>query len=199
MAESEYNDSLGHAMVVGGCGFLGHHIVKLLLSRHPKTKISILDLRISSNQIPNPQTSYHACNITDADAVQQLFKKLKPDVVIHTASPVALGTPQEVMYKVNVEGTRNLLKAAQDNGVKGFVYTSSASVIMGEMTELVNVDERWPTIAGEKQPEYYTHTKVSLIMQQIYHLLHRANSYRFSQKPRSSKRIERCPPFSPAQ
>ena len=82
------------------------------------------------------------------------------DAIIHTASPHAFGIPHSVMYKVNVDGTKCLLKAAQDAGVKAFVYTSSASVIMGELTELVNVDERWPTIAGEDQPEYYTHTKV---------------------------------------
>jgi sterol-4alpha-carboxylate 3-dehydrogenase (decarboxylating) len=157
MAESQ--DSLGHVVVIGGCGFLGHHIVKLLLSRHPKTKISILDLRITSNQIPNPQTSYHICDITDVGSLQPLFKKLKPDVVIHTASPTAfLG--REILYKINVEGTKNLLKVSQETGVKAFVYTSSASVIMGEMTALVNVDERWPVMVGESQPEYYSHTKV---------------------------------------
>ena len=163
MAENLFRDSLGHAVVVGGCGFLGHHIVKLIISRHPKTNISVLDLRITSNQISNPQTSYHACDITDADAVHQIFSKLKPDVVIHTASPVAFGIPKKIMYNVNVEGTKNLLKAAQDSGVTAFVYTSSASVIMGDLTELINVDERWPTIAGEDQPEYYTHTKVGTL------------------------------------
>jgi sterol-4alpha-carboxylate 3-dehydrogenase (decarboxylating) len=156
---TDFEHSLGHAVIVGGCGFLGHHIVKLLLSRHPKTKISILDLRITSNQIPNPNTSYHICDITDEDALSDLFKTLKPDVVIHTASPTAfLG--KEILYKINVEGTKNLLKVAQETGVKAFVYTSSASVIMGEMTELINVDERWPVMVGENQPEYYSHTKV---------------------------------------
>ncbi|KIW07734.1 uncharacterized protein PV09_01664 [Verruconis gallopava] len=154
---AEKQESLGHTVVVGGCGFLGSHIVKLLLSRHPKTKISILDLRIK-DQIPNPQTSYHSCDITDAESLLQLFKELKPDVVIHTASSTAF-LPKDITYKINVEGTKNLLKAAQETGVKAFVYTSSASVIMGEMTEMINVDERWPVVIGDRQPEYYSHTK----------------------------------------
>jgi sterol-4alpha-carboxylate 3-dehydrogenase (decarboxylating) len=40
------------------------------------------------------------------------------------------------------------------------VYTSSASVILGATEPLVNADERWPIVAGDAQPEYYTTTKV---------------------------------------
>jgi sterol-4alpha-carboxylate 3-dehydrogenase (decarboxylating) len=157
MAEKQ-QQSLGHVAVIGGCGFLGSHIVKLLLSRHPKTKISIVDLRIK-NEIPNPQTSYHACDVTDFPSLDLLFKKLKPDVVIHTASPTAF-LAKDILYKINVDGTKNLLKVSEENGVKAFVFTSSASVVMGEMTALVNVDERWPVMIGANQPEFYSHTKV---------------------------------------
>ena len=157
---SEDQKYLGHVVVVGGCGFLGSHIVKLILSRHPRTKISILDLRIK-DQIPNPQTSYHSCDITDLQSLGDLFKKLKPNVVIHTASPTAF-LAKEILYKINVEGTKNLLKVSEENGVNAFVFTSSASVVMGEMTALTNVDERWPVMVGENQPEYYSHTKVRL-------------------------------------
>lgn len=65
------------------------------------------------------------------------------------------------MLKVNVNGTNNLLKAAQDVDVKAFVFTSSASVIMDAENDLTNADERWPVIVGDAQPEYYTHTKVN--------------------------------------
>ncbi|TID16405.1 hypothetical protein E2P81_ATG11833 [Venturia nashicola] len=152
-------DDLGHVIVIGGCGFVGHHIVSLLLSRHPKTIVSTLDLRTSRNRIANPNAFYYDCDITDLAALQQLFAKLKPNAVIHTASPVAFGIPPSVMLKVNVDGTNNLLRAAQDVGVKAFVFTSSASVIMDAENDLVNADERWPVITGKAQPEYYTHTK----------------------------------------
>jgi sterol-4alpha-carboxylate 3-dehydrogenase (decarboxylating) len=63
------------------------------------------------------------------------------------------------MYKVNVDGTDNLLNVARETGVKAFVYTSSASVIMDKENDVINADERWPVISGKEQPEYYTHTK----------------------------------------
>ncbi|KAK8168244.1 3-beta hydroxysteroid dehydrogenase/isomerase family-domain-containing protein [Phyllosticta citrichinensis] len=152
--------TLGHVVVVGGCGFLGHHIVNLLVERFPEGRVSVLDLRTSKNRNPSSKVSYHDADITSEESTKSLFEKLKPDVVIHTASPVAHGIPHEIMYKVNVDGTRNLLRASQESGVKAFVYTSSASVIFDNATELVNADESYPVIAGDDQPSYYTSTKV---------------------------------------
>jgi sterol-4alpha-carboxylate 3-dehydrogenase (decarboxylating) len=151
--------SFGKVLVVGGCGFLGSHIVNLIVKRHPDSQISVLDLRTNANRHTDSSISYHDGDITDLVSMQVLFAKIKPDVVIHTASPHFNLSPQ-IHDKVNVDGTRNLLKAAQDSGVKAFVYTSSASVIFGPAVELVNADESWPLITGDAQPEYYTTTKV---------------------------------------
>ncbi|KAB2574471.1 3-beta hydroxysteroid dehydrogenase/isomerase [Lasiodiplodia theobromae] len=158
---SAANKSLGHVVVTGGCGFLGHHIVKLLVERYPASRVSVLDLRTTNNRLSSSSVSYHDGDITDAAAMSELFKtKLAgADVVIHTASPHAVGVPDEVMRKVNVDGTRNLLDAAREAGVKAFVYTSSASVIFDGVIELVNADERYPIVAGKGQPSYYTTTK----------------------------------------
>jgi sterol-4alpha-carboxylate 3-dehydrogenase (decarboxylating) len=162
MADNPFKQSLGHAFVIGGCGFLGSHIVELILERHPQTKVTILDLRDSANR-SKESTNFFACDITNAAAVEEIFQKSKPDVVIHTASPVAHGAvkmKEDVMRKVNVDGTNVLLKAAKESGVKAFVYTSSASVVTGMQDEYINVDERWPLVVGKDQPDYYTHTKV---------------------------------------
>jgi sterol-4alpha-carboxylate 3-dehydrogenase (decarboxylating) len=162
MTDNPFQQTLGHVFITGGCGFLGSHMVELLLERHPQTKVTILDLRDSPNR-PTDRTNFFACDITDATAVEEIFQKSKPDVVIHTASPVAHGTAkmnEAVMLKVNVDGTKVLLKAAQESGVKAFVYTSSASVSTQLSVDSINIDERWPLIMGKDQPDYYTHTKV---------------------------------------
>lgn len=151
--------SLGKVVVVGGCGFLGSHIVNYIVERHPQTQVAVLDLRTNSNRNASSNVSYHDADITDLVAITALFSKIKPDAVIHTASP-HFDLKPEIHDKVNVGGTKNLVKAAQDTGVKAFVYTSSASVILGATEPLVNADERWPIVAGKEQPEYYTTTKV---------------------------------------
>lgn len=150
--------SLGHVTVIGGCGFLGSHIVSLLHKRHPQTTISVLDLRTTSNRLTSPLITYHDADITDAPLLTTLFAQLRPDAVIHTASP-HFHLPPAVHDAVNVQGTKNLLAAAQAAGVKAFVYTSSASVVLGPETELVNATEAWPLVTGAAQPEHYTSTK----------------------------------------
>ncbi len=158
MAAPSPDPSLGKVLVVGGCGFLGHHIVKLIVKQHPQTQIAVLDLRTVSNRHSSPTVSYHDGDITDVDAMRALFAEIKPDAVIHTASP-HFNLPPQIHDKVNVDGTNNLLRAAQESGVKAFVYTSSAGVVLGPARELVNADETWPLVTGDAQPEHYVSTK----------------------------------------
>ncbi|CAO2656715.1 Nn.00g055180.m01.CDS01 [Neocucurbitaria sp. VM-36] len=158
MSRLESIPSLGKVVVVGGCGFLGSHIVSYIVKHHPQTQVAVLDLRTSSNRNASANISYHDGDITDDVAMKALFSQIRPDAVIHTASP-HFDLKPEIHEKVNVQGTKNLLQAAQHAGVKAFVYTSSASVVLDAVTELVNADERWPLVTGKAQPEYYTTTK----------------------------------------
>ncbi|KAF2836246.1 hypothetical protein M501DRAFT_1019048 [Patellaria atrata CBS 101060] len=138
---------LGHVLVTGGCGFLGHHIVNLLLERDPEVRISVLDLRTTHNRNLNSQVSYYDGDITDYSKTKSLFETLRPDVVIHTASPHFNLSP-DILLKVNLDGTKVLLQGAQETGVKAFVYTSSASIIH-DGKNLINADERWPLAYAE--------------------------------------------------
>ena len=151
--------SLGHVIVTGGTGFLGGHIVSLLSSRQACSKLTSLYLKPSANPVPG--VDYVTGDITDYDAMLKLFGKLKPTAVIHTAGPVHTAGNKEVMYNVNVNGTKALVRAAQEADVKAFVYTSSASVISDTKSDLINADETYPLMMGKEQPEYYTVTKAT--------------------------------------
>lgn len=155
--DTEKVQSLGHVLVTGGSGFLGHQIVSLLSSRNACSKITSLDIKPPPNPVNG--VSYELGDITDYDAMLSLFQKLKPDGVIHTASPVALTKNKDLYMRVNVEGTKTLVRASQDTNVKAFVYTSSGSVIHDGVSDLVNADERYPVLTGKEQPDYYMITK----------------------------------------
>ncbi|KAF5249957.1 hypothetical protein FANTH_4757 [Fusarium anthophilum] len=150
---------LGRVVVIGGNGFLGHHIVNQALEQWTTTATIGVDLRCERNR--NPKAEYRECDITDSERLLSLFEELKPDVVIHTASPVAVNPNigHDVFKKVNVDGTQAVVDACQKTGVKVLVYTSSASVISDNVTDLLNADERWPLIRGAAQTEYYSETK----------------------------------------
>jgi sterol-4alpha-carboxylate 3-dehydrogenase (decarboxylating) len=153
--------SLGSVVVVGGNGFLGHYIVDIALSQWETTAVTSVDLRCDRNR--NAAAAYRECDITDAPRLAALFAELRPDVVIHTASPVVDGgkTARALFDKVNVEGTRSVVEACQKAAVKALVYTSSASVISDNVSDLHNADERWPVIRGALQSEYYSETKAA--------------------------------------
>lgn len=162
MNTEKQSQSLGHVLVVGGCGFLGHHIVSQLLeSFHRSAQISVLDLRTDRNRL-HPVTYYDG-DITSETSVLKVLEAVQPRIIIHTASPVPFddGNNHDAIYKkVNVDGTRNLLHlAGKTPCVKAFVYTSSASVIHDTISDLINADERWPVLYGSQQREYYSETK----------------------------------------
>lgn len=147
--------SLHNVLVVGGCGFLGHHVVKLLLEQHPECNVSVLDLRIDVNNFP--KVTYYSADITSRTQVDEVLTKSKPEVVIDTVSPI-FGLGKDIYFKVNVDGTRTLLEASTDKGVRAFVYTSSASVVFDGVSDMRNVNESAPI---PKVPmDAYNETKV---------------------------------------
>jgi len=59
--------------------------------------------------------------------------------IFHTASSVH-GLPDEVYFRVNVQGTENIVAAAQKCNVKKLVFTSSTGVVWS-VKDIVDVDE----------------------------------------------------------
>ncbi|KAF3933898.1 hypothetical protein ABW19_dt0204383 [Dactylella cylindrospora] len=141
MATKPNQTPIPSCLVVGGCGFLGGAIVKSLLAKHPSCKITAADIRLV-NQISHPNVTYVTIDITDLSSISSVIENAKPEVVIHTASPIH-GLGREIYMKVNVEGTKNVCKACEDGGVKVMVYTSSAGVVY-DGSPLINVDETEP-------------------------------------------------------
>jgi sterol-4alpha-carboxylate 3-dehydrogenase (decarboxylating) len=160
---SQKKTDLGRVLVIGGCGFLGHHVVNQLVDKYTAS-VSVIDLRCIRNRRPESDgVKYFDADITDSGRLQSIFEEIKPDVVIHTASPPAqasVSVTHELFRKVNVDGTQAVVGACKSTGVKALVFTSSASVMSDNVSDLINADERWPVIRGEKQTEYYSETKV---------------------------------------
>lgn len=157
MSYPQPSSSIRSALVIGGCGFLGHHLV-LQLVQNQSIQVSVLDIRTTRNR--SPGVSYYDGDITSAERVQAVIREAKPEVIFHTASPIVASQNTNLYYQVNVEGTRNLLERAGDAGfVKAFVYTSSASVVHDSVSDLVDADESLPVLQSPVQTEIYSHTK----------------------------------------
>ncbi len=82
-------------------------------------------------------------DLTNADSVNGFVGACRPDVIIHCAAYTAVDKAEEdsaVCYKVNIDGTKNLCKAAAELQAK-FVYISTDYVFDGENSEPYEVDD----------------------------------------------------------
>ena len=137
-------------LITGGTGFVGSAIVDALQRKHPDWALTVLDVEEAT--IARSHVRYLKGDVTLLADVNEAIEQAKPAVIIHTAGLVpALAErygrkERDKIFRVNVEGTRNMLAAAKDNDVKAFVWTGSCTAVTDDMKhQYPNVDERWPT------------------------------------------------------
>lgn len=113
--------------ITGASGYIGHKLVLAALKRGYKVHILVRD--IHSKELPiHPEISVFKGDITDKESLMAAMKGCEK--VIHAAGITKMSSrDNSVFYKVNVEGTKNVLDSALASGVKKFVFTSSGAVI----------------------------------------------------------------------
>jgi len=140
-----------NVFITAGSGLLG----KALLETCPN------EFKLNATYFPNKPDSFpesvnfFVLNITDRDRVLKCIKKIKPDVIIHTA---AIGSVdfceknKDISWATNVDGTKNIIEAARECNSE-IVYVSSNAVFDGSNPPYKEGDEVNPI-------SYYGETKV---------------------------------------
>ncbi|KAF4590102.1 erg26, C-3 sterol dehydrogenase [Pleurotus pulmonarius] len=136
-------------MVIGGSGFLGRHIVQQLLDRGDL--VSVFDIVQRYSDVP-----FYSGDISEEEQVAAALRKCGATCIIHTASPPAGLSDPALYWKVNVDGTKAVIAAAQSVGVRKLVFTSSAGVVFNG-SDNIDVDERLPF--PEKPMDAYNESK----------------------------------------
>ena len=120
------------AVVTGGAGFIGSHMVDLLLERG--YRVRVIDNLYGGREA---NLAHHGKN-NHLDFVERDIRSVQPDdAVFRNATHVfhfagigdivpSIEAPSEYM-DVNVQGTVKVLEAARQNGVKKLVYAASSS------------------------------------------------------------------------
>jgi UDP-glucose 4-epimerase len=120
------------AMVTGGAGFIGSHLVDALLARGDEVHV-VDDLSTGSRDNVASSATLHELDIRD-EALEQLAERVRPEVVFHLAAQADVGTSVErptFDAEVNVVGTVRVLEAARAADAR-VVFTSSGGAIYGE-------------------------------------------------------------------
>ncbi len=126
--------------VTGGAGFIASNLIMRLLKLNYKV-ISIdnfdsfYDRRIKEKNLglfaENKSFSFFEGDILNKDLLNEIFEEHKPDAVVHLAAKAgvrpSLNDPIGY-YKVNMDGTINILETMKKFGVSKLVFASSSSV-----------------------------------------------------------------------
>ncbi len=114
-------------LVTGATGFIGNHVARHLAGRNQRIRVLV---RPSSDRVPLGGLDAEACvgDIEDLDSLRRAVRGCR--AVFHLAAQYRLWTrDSETLYRVNVNGTRNVLQAALEASVERVVYTSSVGTI----------------------------------------------------------------------
>ena len=126
------------ALVTGGAGFIGSHVVDALAARGDE--VLVID-DLSSGRRENLAGAFDAgarlveASVTDAEAVAAAFADFRPQLVCHLAAQIDVRlsvTDPAYDLGVNAGGTINLLECSRATGVERFVFASTGGAIYGE-------------------------------------------------------------------
>ncbi|MDD5296589.1 MAG: UDP-glucose 4-epimerase GalE [Rhodocyclaceae bacterium] len=132
-------------LVVGGAGYIGSHMVRLL--NDSNLAPVVLDDLSSGFSDSIPGAELYIGDVGDVSVLDMILNQRRFDAVMHFASFIQVG--ESVLhpakyYDNNVGKTITLLNAMARHGVKNFIFSSSAAIFGVPLTDLV--DEAHPQL-----------------------------------------------------
>ena len=124
-------------LLTGGAGYIGTHIADEFISNGKSVVIvdslyqglesRIVFLRAKHGvEIP-----FIKCDIRDYNEIESVIREYKIDGIVHTAALKAVGESMEKpdeYFQVNLDATKELIEIAKRDGVKKFIFSSTAAV-----------------------------------------------------------------------
>ena len=134
-------------LIIGGSGVIGSKFTKQFLSEEFELLSTYFDNKL---KFPNECM----LDIRDRNSVEKIFKKIDPDIVIHTSAITNIDlceTDHKLADSINVQGTKNIINYSKKFSSK-LIYISTSFVFDGTKTKYFENDLTNPTT-------YYGKTK----------------------------------------
>lgn len=162
-------------LITGGAGFIGSHVVRLMVNRYPHYRIVNLDKLTYAGNLTNlrdieksPNYLFVREDICDFEAMQRVFETYAIDSVIHLAAESHVDrsiTDPFSFARTNVMGTLNLLEAARRTwkpGEEHLFYHISTDEVYGSLpfgdilfTEETRYDPHSPYSASKAASDHF--------------------------------------------
>lgn len=123
-------------VITGGAGFIGSHVADAALKQGHEVCI-IDDLSTGHRKNVPAGAEFEQLDICDAEGVQRVIARFKPDAVSHQAAQASVSVSVREPARdaqVNVVGSVNVLEAAREVGAR-VVYASTGGALYGEVPE----------------------------------------------------------------
>jgi UDP-glucose 4-epimerase len=134
------------AIVTGGAGFIGSHVVDALLAGGYEVTV-VDDLSAGDAQRVAPQAQLQELDIVDFDRLASLFEELEPAAVFHLAAQASVVASVENPGRdceVNVKGTLNVVESA--GRVRApVVFTSTGGALYGDDAPMPTSEQQIPS------------------------------------------------------
>jgi UDP-glucose 4-epimerase len=124
-------------LLTGGAGYIGTHIADEFI-RNGKSVVIVdslyqgLESRIVFLRAKHGvEIPFIKCDIRDYNEIESVIREYKIDGIVHTAALKAVGESMEKSdeyFQVNLDATKELIEIAKRNGVKKFIFSSTAAV-----------------------------------------------------------------------
>ncbi|MPQ46452.1 dTDP-glucose 4,6-dehydratase [Marinifilum sp. N1E240] len=162
-------------LVTGGAGFIGSHLVRLLVNKYPEYKIINIDVLTYAGNLANlkdvedkPNYEFVKCDICDFEKIQKIFIDYQVEGVIHLAAESHVDRSIKDPFsfaQTNVMGTLSLLQAAKHvwdgNFEDKLFYHVSTDEVYGSLgdegffTEGTSYDPHSPYSASKASSDHF--------------------------------------------
>jgi nucleoside-diphosphate-sugar epimerase len=161
MAARRPNQRIKIALVTGGLGFIGSALSRRLLAEG--ARVIVVDNHLFGRRrraLPDhPALTVYRSDIRNGKALTGIFERHKPDAVFHPAAiafiPACMKDPA-MTAGVHLDGTLNVVSAAQAAGARHFHFASSAAVYSPNFVVLSEV--KTPALPP---PDVYSATRLA--------------------------------------
>ena len=162
-------------LITGGAGFIGSHLVRLLVNKYPDYHVINMDVLTYAGNLENLKDIQHKenytfikCDICDLSKVEQIFNDYQIDSVIHLAAESHVDRSIKDPFsfaQTNVMGTLSLLQVAKSYWKGNFnnklFYHVSTDEVFGSLgkegffTETTSYDPHSPYSASKASSDHF--------------------------------------------
>ena len=147
-------------LVTGGAGVMGSRLVKGLVSRGHKVRVLTLPNDPCIERLSGIACEIVYGDVADAASLSGIFAGVK--TVYHLAA-IIIAYDHATLWRINVEGTRNMINGALGAGVEHFIYISSVSAAFPQGSDYAASKLAAEKIVKSQSKMHYTIVRPTLI------------------------------------